>query len=224
MSEAASTPALALPAGIKKFRKVLLIGGGMFAGLLAVLIAIPHFLDLGLFKGTYFPLVEEALGRRVDVGEVQLRLVPTPSIRVSKLSVADNQSFPDNIFFAADQLQLKLKFLPLLRGRFEVTELVLDKPVFNLLKQTDGSFNYSDIAGKKNPPAPGGRPERNLKGGKAAKPHRWRFPPVCASAMARSICLPKDKPRSISKESSYRCKNSPATRLFRFAPPSTIPV
>ena len=153
MADAATTSAFAFQAGIKKFSKVLLIGGGVFAGLLAVLLVVPHFVDLGLFKATYLPLIEDVLGRRVDVGEVHLRLVPTPSIQISKLRVADSQSIAGNTFFAAEQLQLKLKFLPLVRGRFEVTELVLDKPVFNLLKQTDGSFNYSDLAGKKNPAA-----------------------------------------------------------------------
>src|SRR6185295_19733496 len=154
MSDAVTTSALALPAGNRKLKKILLIGGGLFAALLALLITAPHFVDLGLFKQTYLPLVEDALGRRVDVGEVHLRLVPTPSIQISKLRVSDSQSFAGNTLFAAQQVQLKLRFLPLLRGRFEVTELVLDKPVFNLLKQADGSFNYSDIAAKKRVAAP----------------------------------------------------------------------
>lgn len=165
MSDAATTPALALPAGIKKFTKGLLIGGGVFAGLLALLLVVPHFVDLGLFKATYLPLIEDVLGRRVDVGEVHLRLVPTPSIQISKLRVADSQTFAGNTFFAAEQLQLKLKFLPLVRGRFEVTELVLDRPVFNLLKQADGSFNYSDIATKKPARTPRREPRKKPDGG-----------------------------------------------------------
>ena len=112
------------------------------------------------------PLVEDALSRRIDVGEVHLRLVPTPSIQMSKLRVSDSQSFADNTFFAAHQVQLKLKFLPLLRGRFEVTELVLEKPIFNLFKQADGSFNYSDIAGKKTPAAPRREVRKKTDGGK----------------------------------------------------------
>jgi len=79
---------------------------------------------------------------------VRLSLVPTPSIRLSKLRVSDNPPFAGNTFFSAQSVQLRVKFLPLLRGRFEVTELILDKPVFNLLKQADGTFNYSDIGGK----------------------------------------------------------------------------
>jgi AsmA protein len=76
-------------------------------------------------------------------------LVPAPSIRLSSLTVSDTPDFPNSTFFAAEQIQLRLKLWPLLRGRFEVTELVLDKPVVNLLKQPDGTFNYSDIAAKK---------------------------------------------------------------------------
>ena len=118
----------------------------IFAGI--VLVA-PAFIDLGFFKSTYLPLVEEAIRRRVDVGELRLRLLPAPSVRFSSLKVSDTPDFPDNTFFAAEQVQLRLKLWPLLRGRFEVTELVLEKPVVNLLRQADGSFTASDIAGNK---------------------------------------------------------------------------
>jgi uncharacterized protein involved in outer membrane biogenesis len=165
MADAVSTTALSLPAGNRKLKKGLLICGSLLAALLAAVVIIPHFVDLGLFKQTYLPLIEQALGRRVDVGEVHLKLIPTPSIQLSKLRVSDSQSFADNPFFAAQQVQLKLRLLPLLRGRFEVTELVLDKPVFNLLKQADGSFNYSDIATKKASPIPRREPRKKPEGG-----------------------------------------------------------
>jgi hypothetical protein len=164
MSDAVTTPALALPAGNRKLKKGLLIGTVLIAVVLVLAVTVPHFVDLGLFKQTYLPLIEDTLGRRVDVGEVHLRLVPTPSIQISKLRVSDSQSFAGNTFFAAQQIELRLRLLPLLRGRFEVTELVLDKPVFNLLKQSDGSFNYSDIAAKKSSPTPRREPRKRPNG------------------------------------------------------------
>lgn len=117
--------------------------------LLGAILIVPAFVDLGIFKSTYLPLIEDALHRRVDVREVRLTLIPTPSIRLSDLKISDSPAFPENIFFAARQLQLRLKVLPLIRGRFEVRELVLDKPVINLVKKPDGSFNYADLADKK---------------------------------------------------------------------------
>ncbi|MBM4263246.1 MAG: AsmA family protein [Deltaproteobacteria bacterium] len=134
-------------------KKAWWIGLALFVSLAGIVLAVPLFVDLGVFKNTYLPLVEDALGRRVEVGEVRLGLVPAPSIRLANLKVSDGPAFPNNTFFATDQLQLRLRLWPLIRGRFEVTELVLKNPTINLLKRADGSFNYADLAGKKLPVA-----------------------------------------------------------------------
>jgi AsmA protein len=130
-------------------KKVAWIGGAFLFLLIASLVAVPAFVDLSVFKSTYLPFIEEAIHRRVDVAEVRLSLIPAPSIRLSNLKVSDTPAFPGNTFFAAQQVQLRLKLWPLIRGRFEVTEFVLEKPVINLLKRPDGTFNYSDIASKR---------------------------------------------------------------------------
>ena len=127
---------------------------GLIVLLFGLVVLLPEFVDLGVFKATYLPLIEETLHRRLDVGEVRLSLLPRPSIRLSNLKVSDNPAYSANPFFAAEQLHLRLKLWPLLRGRFEVTEFILDKPVVNLLKEPDGSFNYSDLAAKGIPSAP----------------------------------------------------------------------
>ena len=132
-------------------KKAVWLGVGVVLFLACVLLIVPAFVDLGVFKGSYLPLVEEALHRRIDVGEVRLSLMPRPSIRLSNLKVSDSPAYPGNTFFAAQQVQLRLKLWPLLRGHFEVTEFILERPVINLLKEPDGSFNYSDLAGKKVP-------------------------------------------------------------------------
>ena len=127
------------------------IGIGVVGLLIGTVLIVPAFVDLSIFKRTYLPIIEEAIHRRIDVSEVRLSLIPRPSIRLSNLRVSDSPAFPDNIFFATQQLQLRLKPWPLLRGRFEVTEFVLEKPVINLLKKPDGTFNYADLADKEIP-------------------------------------------------------------------------
>jgi len=140
-----------LPSRAYRTKKAAWIGLGVVCLLVATVLIVPTFIDLGLFKSTYLPLVEDALNRRVDVSEVRLSLIPTPAIRLSRLRVSDGPSLAENTSFSAQQVRLQLKFLPLLRGRFEITELILEKPVFNLMKQPDGSFNYADITNKKSP-------------------------------------------------------------------------
>jgi AsmA protein len=169
MSEAVSAPALSLPSRAYRIKQAAWIGLGVVGLLLATVLIVPTFIDLGLFKSTYLPLVEDALNRRVDVNEVRLSLVPTPSIRLSRLRVSEGPTPADDTFFSAQQVRLQLKFLPLLRGRFEITELILDKPVFNLMKQADGSFNYADIANRKPPAGARRNTRKRVDGSKNAE-------------------------------------------------------
>lgn len=148
MSKTASSPVISSAPGCFKLRKAAWIGLGLLGLVFALVLVAPHFIDLGLFKRTYLPLLEESFNRRIDVGEVHLSLLPTPSIRLSQLTVSESAALPPSAFFSVRQIRLKLKFLPLLRGRFEITELVLDKPVFNLLKGADGSINIAGTGGK----------------------------------------------------------------------------
>jgi AsmA protein len=136
-----------------KLRKGLLLAGGVLLILIAALLVVPPFINLGAYKARYLPLVEQAVRRKVDVADVRLRILPTPSIRVSRLIVADNPAFSEQPFFAAQELRLKLKFRPLLRGVFQVEEFTLENPSVNLIKQKDGIFNFADIAKPKQPPS-----------------------------------------------------------------------
>lgn len=130
-------------------KKTLLFGVGLLAVLAAALLVLPPLIDLGPYKSRYLPLVEEALQRKVDVAEVRFRLLPTPSMRISGLNVSDNPAFSKDPFFTAQQMRLKLKLWPLLKGKLQVDEFILEKPAINFRKQVDGSFNFADIAQKK---------------------------------------------------------------------------
>ena len=102
------------------------------------LLLAPHFVDLALFKSTYLPALEEAMNRRLDVGEVRLSLVPRPSIRIAGFTIFETAPSTGKIFFSAEQVHLRLRLWPLLQGRFEASELVIDRPVVNLVKRPDG--------------------------------------------------------------------------------------
>ena len=130
-------------------KKLLLIVLGVVVFLAAAIVVVPPFINLGAYKARYLPLVEEALGRKVDVGEIRLRIVPEPAIRLSGLKVADDPAFSKEPFFAAERISLRLKLRPLLRGHFQVEEFILEKPLVNLVKKPDGTFNFSDMGKKK---------------------------------------------------------------------------
>ncbi|HEX2227777.1 MAG TPA: AsmA family protein, partial [Candidatus Binatia bacterium] len=122
---------------------------GILILLAVAVILVPPLIDLGAYKGRYLPQVEEALQRKVDVGEIRLRIVPSPAIRVSALQISDNPAFSEDPFFSAETVSLRLKLMALFSGHFQVEEFILEKPVVHLIKKPDGTFNFADIAKKK---------------------------------------------------------------------------
>ena len=130
--------------------KAWIAGTTVFALSIATVIGLPTFVELGRFKSIYLPLIEETLHRRVDFGEVRLSLVPRPSIKLSDLKISAIRRFPAESFFTAQEVQLRLQLWPLLRGRFEITEFVLDNPVFTLKKASKRSSGDTDLR-EKNP-------------------------------------------------------------------------
>ena len=130
-------------------RRALLIATVILILLIVAILLIPPLIDLGAYKGRYLPLVEQALQRKVDVGEIRLRIVPSPAIRLSRLSVLDNPVFSKEPFFTAQSVSLRLRLRPLLKGKFQVEEFIVEKPAVNLVKKPDGTFNFADIAKKK---------------------------------------------------------------------------
>lgn len=130
-------------------KRILLIGLALIGLAVAALLLVPPLIDLGAYKTRYLPLAEDALQRKVDVGEVRLRIFPTPAIRISAFNVSDNPAFSKDPFFTAQQIRLQLKFWPLLKGELRADEFVVEKPVIHLRKLPDGTFNFADIAGKK---------------------------------------------------------------------------
>ena len=112
---------------------------------------------------------EQALGRKVAVGDVSVTLWNGIGIKLEKFSMSDDPSFSSGDFVRAKDLQVNVKLLPLLRKEFQVKRLILREPVIVVVRDREGDFNFSTIGksekeGKK--PKPREKAERaaNAKG------------------------------------------------------------
>jgi len=85
-------------------KKILLIAAGFIGLLIIPALVAPLFIDLGNYKSQFLPLAERALGRRVDVGEVRLRVLPRPAIYFSRFEISDNPQFSRAPFFSAQRV------------------------------------------------------------------------------------------------------------------------
>lgn len=92
---------------------------------------------------------EQALGRKISVGEVEATLFSGIGARLKNFAMADDPTYATSgDFVHAKDLQIHVKFWPLLKKEVQVKRVVLHDPVIRIIRNADGKFNFSTI-GKK---------------------------------------------------------------------------
>ena len=122
------------------------------AGLLVLaLAAVPFFVDLDRHRDRWLPAVESALGRRVEVGRVELTVLTGLGARVDGLAVHGDPADPEPLL-AAESVRLRVRLLPLLRGRVVVARVVLTRPALRVVARAGGGAASGPGASPDRPP------------------------------------------------------------------------
>ena len=125
----------------------LLYIGGFLVVVLAALFAVPHFIDWNSYRGVFEEEATRVLGRDVRIGgAVNLRLLPTPSVSLEKLKIADPGSSTGESLFRADSFTVWLSVPPLLKGVFEANKIEVRRPVVQLVASPEGGGNWNSLS------------------------------------------------------------------------------
>ncbi|MER3485591.1 MAG: trigger factor, partial [Chloroflexota bacterium] len=111
-------------------------------------------------------MIEDALNRKVTLSDIKLTIVPRLGVRVAGFTVMDDPAFDSGPFASLSSLDVGVKLLPLLSGRVEVEEIVLEEPVITVIKNRQGVMNISTLGkqGPKMPEAPKEAPPPEVEG------------------------------------------------------------
>jgi uncharacterized protein involved in outer membrane biogenesis len=85
--------------------------------------------------------LESSFGRPVDVRQFSATLFPTPQIDAAGISVGEDPAFGHEYFLRAERLSAGLRWIGLLRGRFELGTLKLDRPSLIFARNSAGRLN-----------------------------------------------------------------------------------
>jgi hypothetical protein len=85
--------------------------------------------------------LERAFGRPVEVGSFDARILPRPRLDAEGITVGENPAFGHEYFLRAEHLSADLRWLGLLRGRFEFGTMSLNKPSLILVRNSEGRWN-----------------------------------------------------------------------------------
>jgi AsmA protein len=110
-------------------------------------------------KDLVVPRASTALGRELTVADAKLSLFPSPGVALRGAKLAGRPNEP--ALAEMDSLDVGVAFWPLatsLGKDVRVTHIALVKPVLNLVRARDGTWNYEGLGGEAKSPPPAKEP------------------------------------------------------------------
>lgn len=128
-------------------KKIIIIVLSVILGLFVCAAIAPFVIDLNKHKGKIVELAKPYLARDFDFAGIKLTIVKGLGAEIDGLRIGENPAFGKGDFLNMGHLRVKLKILPLLRKEIQIKEVILDKPVIQLIKNARGEFNFKDLMG-----------------------------------------------------------------------------
>src|SRR5690349_6594154 len=108
-----------------RVRRWALIGGAVLLTLVVGLLLVPLLVPVDHFRPLIVRLAEENTGRKVEIGALRLRLLPTIHLQVVNLHVKNPSGFPDGDTLAVKSLDIGTTLNSVLARRLDVTRVGL---------------------------------------------------------------------------------------------------
>jgi hypothetical protein len=89
--------------------------------------------------------IGSALGRRVTLDNVHLRILPRPGFDLEGLVVYDDPAFSTEPMIRAQEVSAAIRLRSLLRGRLEIATLSATEPSINLVRNNEGRWNLASL-------------------------------------------------------------------------------
>jgi uncharacterized protein involved in outer membrane biogenesis len=110
-------------------------------GVVALQLGVSLLLRTARVRSFLTRQLQSAFGRPVEVREFSASIFPTPQLDAYAITVGEDLAFGNEYFLRADRLSASLRWTGLLRGRFELGTLQLDRPSLILVRSDAGQWN-----------------------------------------------------------------------------------
>ena len=134
-----------------RLRKLAIISGIIVGMLILIVIAssilVRYIISPDAVRKIVLPRVEKALLRHVEIGDVGIGIIKGISLRDLKVYERDGKE----VFVSLSAADLRFQLLPLLSKKVVVDKVVLDSPRISIVRNADGTFNFSDLLKKEEP-------------------------------------------------------------------------
>ena len=131
-----------------KLLKILFTTVGILLLLIIIAaIAAPFIINPNNYKPQIAEQVKKATGRDLSLGgDINLSFFPWLGAKIEDVSLSNPPSFGQSSFAKLDDIQVKVKILPLLKKEIEIGTIILDGLDVNLIKNAQGKTNWEDLS------------------------------------------------------------------------------
>ena len=131
----------------KMFKILAIIFASFIVLVIIAVVAAPFFIDPNDFKPEIQAAVKDNTGRELVIdGDLELSIFPWIGVSTGKLSLSNAQGFSNKPFVEITESKVKVKLLPLLSKKIEVSRIVLKGLNLNLAKNKQGVSNWADLS------------------------------------------------------------------------------
>jgi uncharacterized protein involved in outer membrane biogenesis len=114
--------------------------------ILTAALAVPYFIDWNAYRDVFEAQAAKVFGRQVKIdGDVDLKLLPLPTLKMHGLRVADDMGKFKRPFAEVKGFDMVLSLPSLLGGTIEAKQLELDQPVIRLEVDELGESNWQNV-------------------------------------------------------------------------------
>lgn len=88
----------------------------------------------------------ESTGRTLTLdGDIEVSVYPWLGIKTSKVTMGNAKGFGDEPFIYADDVNVRIKLMPILKDQYEIDTVSIHGAKINLAKNKDGKTNWDDL-------------------------------------------------------------------------------
>ncbi|MGA7675465.1 MAG: AsmA family protein [Rhizomicrobium sp.] len=113
------------------------------AAVVAIVLALPFLVPTSVYRDRIESAASQATGRALHIdGPLRLMLFPQFGLRAEKVTFANMPGGHAAVMASVGDIKLAIHLLPLLSGRVELAQIVLDRPIIELEVNAQGRSNW----------------------------------------------------------------------------------